>query len=229
MNSFKLIQLQVHLDVVGSGASMTRHEARFGITSFIYRARRPFHPGRLWHLFLQPFFLKMEHDYEEVGLEEGSREKDQLRLARQQEEARVKQAVRGERLGQLLRSKGFIWIATSHDIVGGWQQAGNVFHLKALTPWMGEVRGVWEGTPAADLVLPYLLRPGGEEWEHADRRQELVFIGQELQHVAIQGILDSCLLDDTEMAGGPGEWEQAMAEEDRIHLTYLNVSIKEIE
>ena len=32
-----------------------------------------------------------------------------------------------------------------------------------------------------------------------------------------------------EMEGGPEVWEQAMAGEDRIHLTYLNVSIKEIE
>ena len=104
-----------------------------------------------------------------------------------------------------------------------------MFHLKALTPWMGEVREVWEGTAAAEVVLPYLLRPGGEEWEHADRRQELVFIGQGLRHEAIQGLLDSCLLDDREMEGGPEEWEQAMAGEDRIHLTYLNVSIKEIE
>ena len=32
--------------------SMTRHEQRFGITSFIYKARRPFHPGRLYDAFL---------------------------------------------------------------------------------------------------------------------------------------------------------------------------------
>ena len=36
---------------------MTRHEARFGITSFIYRARRPFHPGRLQDYFLDPYFI----------------------------------------------------------------------------------------------------------------------------------------------------------------------------
>ena len=36
---------------------VTRHEARFGITSFIYSARRPFHPGRLDDLFLESFFI----------------------------------------------------------------------------------------------------------------------------------------------------------------------------
>ena len=36
---------------------MTRHENRFGITSFIYRARLPFHPGRLYDYFLDPFFI----------------------------------------------------------------------------------------------------------------------------------------------------------------------------
>ena len=36
---------------------MTRHEARFGISSFVYRSRRPFHPGRLFDNVLEPFFM----------------------------------------------------------------------------------------------------------------------------------------------------------------------------
>ena len=207
---------------------MTRHEARFGITSFIFRARRPFHPGRLWDLFLQPFFSKMEHEYEE-GEGKKSEEEDLERLQKQQEEAKSKQAERRKRIGELLRSKGFMWIATSHHIVGGWQQAGNVFRLKALTPWMGEVRQIWENTPSEEFVLPYLLKPSGEEWRFADRRQELVFIGQQLKHETIQKILDLCLLDDLEMRLGPEKWEESMADVDKIQLTYLNVSIKEID
>ena len=49
---------------------VTRHEARFGITSFIYRARRPFHPGRLDDLILEPFFVMpdfMDDEEEESG------------------------------------------------------------------------------------------------------------------------------------------------------------------
>ena len=36
---------------------ITRHEARFGISSFVYKARRPFHPGRLDTEFIEPFFM----------------------------------------------------------------------------------------------------------------------------------------------------------------------------
>merc|ERR1712142_878974 len=39
--------------------------ARFDITSFIYRARRPFHPGRLNKLVLEPYFMNPQLDLEE--------------------------------------------------------------------------------------------------------------------------------------------------------------------
>merc|ERR1711934_532762 len=106
---------QVQLDVVPNKAEadrkITRHEARFGITSFIYRARRPFHPGRLRDLFLEPYFASVEHDEEE---EEKMTEAEKLaKLEEDQKEADEKKIKRAETMGELLRSKGFIWIATS--------------------------------------------------------------------------------------------------------------------
>merc|ERR1712029_929360 len=44
--------------------------ARFDIKSFVYRARKPFHPKRLNELWLAPFFadpIGLEEDEEEIG------------------------------------------------------------------------------------------------------------------------------------------------------------------
>ena len=50
----------------------------------------------------------------------------------QQNEAYVKQAKRIELMGELLRSKGFIWLATSNLFIGGWQQAGNILKIALI-------------------------------------------------------------------------------------------------
>ena len=48
---------QVNLGIQDNNQkSLTRHELRFGITSFIFTSRRPFHPGRLYDTFLGTFF-----------------------------------------------------------------------------------------------------------------------------------------------------------------------------
>jgi len=222
---------QVQLDVVANNNSnearkKTRHETRFGITSFIYRARRPFHPGRLGDLLLEPFFCMM--DIEEVEEEDGdgeennekvTEEEKQIKLENLQKEAAAKQVKRSETMGELLRSKGFLWIATSHNIIGGWQQAGNVLRLEAESPWMCEIRHVWEDTPSEALVLQDMKQSNGEEYKYSDRRQEIVFIGQGMKHEAIQKILDQCLLNDEEMALGPEKWEETMAGVDNLQLT----------
>ena len=71
---------------------MTRHEARFGITSFIYRARRPFHPGRLHAWFLDLFFI-----YQGSGMKEAT-----------SKETFERQEKRKKCMGGLMRSKGFV-------------------------------------------------------------------------------------------------------------------------
>merc|ERR1712045_133089 len=55
--------------------------ARFDISSFVYRARKPFHPGRILDLFLEPYFMdplqklreEEDEDEEEISDEERKR------------------------------------------------------------------------------------------------------------------------------------------------------------
>merc|ERR1719391_281516 len=111
-------------------------------------------------------------------------------------------------MGEVLRSKGFIWLATANFVMGGFQQAGNVLRIEGEGPWMCEMRELWEGTPQEELVKADLCKDNGagEEYPHGDRRQELVFIGVGLKHEAIQEALDDCLLTDEE---GEGDDEDA--------------------
>ena len=84
---------------------------------------------------------------------------------------------------------------------------------------MCEIRDMWKGTPAEEAVLKDLNQENGEEYPYGDRRQELVFIGKNLKHDAIQSVLDKCLLNDEEMEMGPKKWEETMTEVDKIKLS----------
>ena len=50
----------------------------------------------------------------------------QSHLEKQQKLAASKKQKRVALMGELLRSKGFVWTATAHFVMGGFQQAGNV-------------------------------------------------------------------------------------------------------
>jgi G3E family GTPase len=133
----------------------------YGITSFVYRARRPFHPLR--------FHQALQQDWE----------------------------------GNLLRSKGYFWLASRHDIAGTWSQAGGIVrHGPAGYWWSAVPRADW---PQDESVIANIQSEFSGDY--GDRRQEIVFIGQYLNPGAIERSLDACLLDDEEYAQGPAAWQ----------------------
>ncbi|MFV8836635.1 zinc metallochaperone GTPase ZigA [Aquisalimonas sp. APHAB1-3] len=139
----------------------TPETEEYGISSFVYRARRPFHPRRFWDL------------------------------------------IHSEWPG-VIRSKGHFWLASRHDLVGNWSQAGPAAeHGAAGVWWAAAPEGAWPDDPEATAFIR-------ERWQepHGDRQQELVLIGIDMDRDALTARLDACLLTDSELAGGPQAWRR---------------------
>ncbi|MBL8960942.1 MAG: cobalamin biosynthesis protein CobW, partial [Gemmatimonadetes bacterium] len=107
-----------------------------------------------------------------------------------------------------VRSKGYLWMASRHDLAGMWSIAGQNLGLEPM--------GFWEAAILRDAEeeraekghhhLPDGIRRVDWDATWGDRRQELVFIGVGLDREAITAALDACLLTDEEMAMGPAGW-----------------------
>jgi len=131
----------------------------YGISSFVFRARRPFHPKRFWE------FIHTEWD-------------------------------------GLLRSKGYFWLASRHDMIGMWSQAGGSAEYRPVGFWWAAAPK--SGWPDDDESLKSIVK----DWQepYGDRRQQLVYIGQELPREEMLEALRKCLLNDRELAMGPEKW-----------------------
>jgi G3E family GTPase len=92
----------------------------------------------------------------------------------------------------VLRAKGHFWLANRPNWVGEISQAGAAVKTEALGTWWCAVpREQWPNNPAwRDMVL--------SKWDpvFADRRQEIVFIGQDMDEAALRARLSKCLIDD---------------------------------
>lgn len=137
----------------------TPETEEYGVGSFVYRARRPFHPARLWELM-------------SVGWD------------------------------GLLRAKGYIWNASRYPFVGVWSQAGLSATYEPAGMWYAMIpEEEWPDDPETRQWLDDL-------WDDdvGDCRQELVFIGVDLDESRIHEELDACLLSDREMEAGKQAW-----------------------
>ncbi len=120
----------------------------YGISSFVYRARRPFHPARIHGLLNGP-------------------------------------------LPGVIRAKGHFWIATRPNWVAEFSLAGALCSVAPLGGWWAAIpQARWPDHPEA---LAKMRANWQEPW--GDRRQELVFIGADMDRAALIAALDTCMMD----------------------------------
>lgn len=104
---------------------------------------------------------------------------------------------------RLFRSKGEFFLATRPHRAGDWSQAGAMLTLTGGRPWFCTLppEEYTTGDAEVDSLVQHDIKKGGE-W--GDRRQELVFIGEKLDHDCLKKLLDGCLLTNSEMAAWEG-------------------------
>ncbi|WP_339147405.1 MULTISPECIES: GTP-binding protein [unclassified Sutcliffiella] len=130
----------------------TPETEEYGISSFVYRRKKPFHPER---------FKNWLDNWPE----------------------------------NIVRAKGFFWLASRNDMAGLISQAGASIMIQGAGEWVASY-----SEEAKKLTLeeePELL----ERWDetYGDRMTELVFIGIEMDQKQIERSLDTCLLTEKEM------------------------------
>ncbi len=105
--------------------------------------------------------------------------------------------------GRLLRSKGFFWLASKYMEAGSWSQAGGLMRYGHAGRWWRFVpKDQWpQDEESTAAIIKNWAVDGG------DCRQELVFIGQDMDFVQLTSELDDCLLTDDEMAMGEQAWQ----------------------
>jgi len=140
----------------------------YGVSSFVYRRRRPFHGARLTTVIEDRSFFKTLH---------------------------------------IMRSKGYAWIAHMPDTMQDWSTAGPQFECSDGGTWLTCVaREYWP----MDMNTPEEIAEVMKDFKepYGDRRQEIVFIGAEMNHEQVSAILDEALLTDEEVSKGFEEWKK---------------------
>ena len=133
----------------------TPETEEYGISSFVFRNQKPFHPERFWQ------YLNVEYP------------------------------------SNLIRAKGLFWLASRPDDAINFSQAGGSLRIERAGVW-------WDSMPYNDRIryASFVDNKATIEskWSKkgGDRMNELVFIGQEIDRIAITLQLVSCLIKDSE-------------------------------
>ena len=135
----------------------TPETEEYGISSFVYRSKKPFDPNRFW-------------DY-----------------------------VENKFPSTIIRSKGLFWLASRPDQALVWGQAGGSLRADSAGVW-------WCSMPFSRRTnhISFIENQAKieEGWDpvFGDRKNEVVFIGQDMDEEQIKADLDKCLATEEELA-----------------------------
>ncbi len=147
----------------------------YGISSFVYRTKKPFDPDRFWEY------------------------------------------VQGKFPHTILRSKGLFWLASRPDQALIWGQAGGSLRADSAGVW-------WSSMPFEQRTnyIGFIENQQQIEsnWDSSfgDRKNEIVFIGQEMDEAQISSDLDACLATETELSSG--KWEKGYLDNWPVQRAY---------
>ena len=153
----------------------TPETEEYGISSFVYRSKKPFDPNRFW-AYVQTDFP-----------------------------------------GNVIRSKGLFWLASRPEQALTWGQAGGSLRADSAGVW-------WSSMPYGKRIqhLAFLenQKQIESDWteKFGDRKNEIVFIGQDMDQELIKQEMDACLATVEELASQ--KWETGYEDEWPIHRVY---------
>ena len=153
----------------------TPESEEYGISSFVYRTKKPFDPIRFWKFLQQGFPTS------------------------------------------IIRSKGLFWLASRPDQAMVWGQAGGSLKADSAGVW-------WCSMPFQSRIkqLSFLENQHQIEsdWDidFGDRKNEIVFIGQNMNETLIRSLLDRCLSTDKELE--TNQWEKGYKDDWPVERVY---------
>ncbi len=135
----------------------------YGISSFVFRERRPFHPERFREALDSPLWKTV------------------------------------------VRSKGYLWLATRNEHACLWSQAGASCRLDPSGKWIAAASEDEWGERSPEEIEK--IRRVLATYPYGDRRQELVVIGRSLERERLERLLQGALLTSEEFELGLAAWE----------------------
>ncbi len=119
--------------------------------------------------------------------------------------------------GTVIRSKGLFWLASRPAQAIIWSQAGGSLRSDSAGVWWSSMP-FERRTQFASFIENQKQIELGWDSEFGDRKNEIVFIGQDMDEELMRAQLDACLSTDNELA--TGMWKEGYDDEWPVQRAY---------